>query len=229
MVNRDERQAHQSQGIENGLLRLTATRSAGMDYQYYCRQSDNNSLHQPLWRNEIPRIEELSDEDVGMVSQDRDSDLDNVCSIVIQPSRRSIQETRRSTRMVDRQKFLPQARSKVGPSPRRSLCLSDQPPAAMIHDLEAHSRHHRIQCAAARLERSGQSLPLPSLESNPGNIAEDTSGKVAGYNSDTRLEVSSLVPNDSDDVSNLTNYDPSTSGPSSTWKRTRHSREEPSL
>lgn len=164
-----------------------------------------------------------------LVSKDRDQDTNDLHSIGLQPSGCTLSSSDRTTGVVDRSLILSKTRSQVGPSPRRSLRIADQPPAATVHDLEAHIRRHRTRRSTTSLETPGQYLSVPTLEPDPNGPAEDQAGEDIGNHHNTVLAVSSMVPDDQNDVRDSADAHPSPPSPSGSRKRTRHPREEPPL
>jgi len=229
LVSSDDQQAHQLQGTPHSFHCVTTTRSSWAHSEHNSRQPDDFSLHQPFWRDQVARIDEIGDIDMELVHEDRDSDQNNLCSLIVQSGRRPIQKVSRTTRVVHRQKFLPQAKPGLGSTPRRSLRLTNQPPTATVHDLETNIRRHRLRRSAARLEKTRERLSMSTLEFNTSGPSESAAGKDSGNHNNSRLAICSMVPDGEDNVHRVANRDSTTSGPSSPWKRAGHISQESSL
>jgi len=164
-----------------------------------------------------------------LVPFNRDADQDDLRALSIQPSRRAIPTPHQTTRVGNRSKFLSKTRPAMGPTPRRSLRIADQPPASSIHDLEAIGRRRRARRLTAPVEAVGQRLSMPTVEPDLASSSEDQAGEDNGDHHRTAFAVSSLVPdNQSNDNSTPDAY-PTPSSSSGSRKRSGHSREEPPL
>jgi hypothetical protein len=220
---------YQLQGIVDSLSRSEATISEGTQSQHYLRQHNDNSVYQPLRRDKISRIDGTSDINMELVPGYGNQDSNDIRALSIQPSRCTIPATNRSTGVVLRSRVLPKARTVLGSSPRRSLRIADKPPIATVHDLEAHARRHRLRRLAARLEKTGQPIPLPTMEPDLTHPAESQTGESDGDHHHAQLAISSLVPNNQSDGDRQANPHPTPPSTASSRKRAGHSGEEPPL
>ncbi|KAF9176512.1 hypothetical protein BGZ51_000496 [Haplosporangium sp. Z 767] len=75
---------------------------------------------------------------------------------------------------------------------------------------------------AALVEKTGQSLRMPSMEPHPGDSSETATGASSGDSNHAVLAVSNMVPNSSSDGSGSTNASSPISSPPRTRKRTSH-------
>ena len=229
MVTSTPVETHQLQGVDDSLYRPSPTRSTRTHNQHNLGQHHDHSIHQPLRRDTVTGSDGAGDIVMGVVSEDRNEDQDDLRSIGIQSCRRTITTTNRATRMVHQQRMLSTIGRNVGTTPRRSLRLTRKPPTLSVYDLEAHNRRHRTRRSSTPLETTGQRLLMPSMESHPSHAAEDQTGEDHCNNSDTSVANSGVVPNDQDDGNCSTNLDtspPSVAGPG---KRPRHTGKEPPL
>jgi len=229
MVTSTPVETHQLQGVDDSLYRPSPTRSTRTHNQHNLGQHHDHSIHQPLRRDTVTGSDGAGDIVMGVVSEDRNEDQDDLRSIGIQSCRRTITTTNRATRMVHQQRMLSTIGRNMGTTPRRSLRLTRKPPTLSVYDLEAHNRRHRTRRSSTPLETTGQRLLMPSMESHPSHAAEDQTGEDHCNNSDTSVANSGVVPNDQDDGNCSTNLDtspPSVAGPG---KRPRHTGKEPPL
>ncbi|KAF9943495.1 hypothetical protein BGZ70_005880, partial [Mortierella alpina] len=81
---------HQLQGTDDSLHCPETTRSQRTDSQHHLRQHHDDCLHQPLWRDEITATDGTGDVAMELVPEDRDEDSDDIRTIGLQPSGRSI-------------------------------------------------------------------------------------------------------------------------------------------
>jgi len=155
---------HQLQGVVDRIHRLEETLSSGTHSQHHLGQCDNNRLHQPLRRDEITGTDATGNNIMELVPFNRDADQDDIRTLSIQPSRRAIPTPHRTTRVGNRSQVLSKTRPAMGPPPRRSLRIADQPPSSSIHDLEAVGRRRRTRRVTAPVETVGQRLSVPAVE-----------------------------------------------------------------
>ncbi|KAK3827945.1 MAG: hypothetical protein J3Q66DRAFT_306321 [Benniella sp.] len=220
---------HQLQGTDDGLHRPSPSRGERAHGQHNFRQHNDDSIHQPLRRDTITRLDGAGNIVVGVVSQDWNKDPDDIRPFSVQPCRCTITPAHRTIGVVNQRRLLPTDRRSMGTPPGGSLCLTRKPSTPSIHDLEAYGRGNRLRRTSTPLETIGQRILMPSMESHPSCAAENQAGGDHCNNSNPCVANSSVVSNDQDDGNCPTNLDTSPPSVACPRKRPRHTGKEPPL
>ena len=226
VVDASTSSSHQCQGAPHGIHGDGSPGMQRQDAEHNMRQYIDHRIHQSLRGHSIARIAFLGNEAVGRMPQDGDAPQDHVYPISIQPSRCAVSPTHGSTGVVDQPLLLLTDGSEVGATQGGPVCVGTEPPPTTVHVVEAMPKGNSVGCTAAALETLGPRLLLPSVEPHPSSPSEDPTGEGGSDSHHTVLEVSTLVPDDTNHVNHPTHSDSEGGSDTGTGKRARHFSEK---
>ncbi|KAF9946077.1 hypothetical protein BGZ72_000708 [Mortierella alpina] len=128
--------------------------------------------------------------------------------------------------MVDQPRLLLTDGSEVGATQGGSVCVGAEPPPSTLHVMEALQESNSVGHITAALEEPRARLLLPSIEPDPGSVAENQAGESGDDGHYSILAISTLVPDDSGHVNQSSSTDSEGDGAFSTRKRTGHFTEK---
>ncbi|KAF9896130.1 hypothetical protein BX616_008074, partial [Lobosporangium transversale] len=180
-------------------------------------------------RDEVSGTNETSGHVMASLPSNGDSTSDDIHPICIQPSGCTVTANDIAIGMEDQSPILSTTGTPMGATSGGPICVGTEQTATDICLMEIPSRCSEDRRPSTQLDRDGQPLHLPPMESSINHLGEDTDPETDSNSNNPMVAECNMVPNHQGDGSSTTNPDPSGSSPTSRRKRKRSPQQESTL
>ena len=200
--------AHQLERDTDGIPRGHPSPSSRTDGERHHRQHEHHLVYQQVRRHEVTSIDGSSRQSVETLSSYRHTTADHIRAISLQPSGLAIQKVATTAGVEPGPTVFPGTGPLVGASPRRSIRIADQHATPSLLLLATSPMGNGNRRTPTQLERTGQLIPLPTMELNPTSSTATQTGEVGGDPDRPLLAVSCMVSVGTGDVHQSADPDP---------------------